>query len=88
MKESVLSQVPPRSLPYALHSEPEAELIKLEATRCIEAPTSPYTSGLVLITKKDGSLRVCLDYRGINKDSIPDRYPIPCIDDLIDTVGR
>ena len=65
-----------------------AELIKLEATGCIEASTSPYASGLVLVRKKDGGLQVCIDYRGINKDTIPDRYPIPHIDDLIDTVGR
>ena len=81
-------RAPPRRLPYALRSELEAELIKLEATGCIKASTSPYASGLVLVRKKDGGLRVCVDYRGINKDTIPDRYPIPCIDDLIDTVGR
>ena len=50
--------------------------------------TSPYALGLVLIRKKERGLRVCVDYRGINKDTIPDHYPIPCIDDLIDTVGR
>ena len=88
MKESVPFRAPPQRLPYALRSELEAELIKLEATGCIEASTSPFASGLVLIRKKDGGLRVCVDYRGINKDTIPDRYPIPCIDDLIDTVGR
>ena len=33
-------------------------------------------------------MRVCVDYRGINKKIIPDCYPIPKIDDLIDTVGR
>ena len=31
---------------------------------------------------------VCVDYRGINKYTVPDRYPIPRIDELIDTVGR
>ena len=38
--------------------------------------------------KKDGGLRVCVDYRGLNKKTIPDRYPIPRIDELIDTIGR
>jgi len=88
MKESVPFRAPPQRLPYALRSELEAELIKLEATGCIKASTSPYASGLVLVRKKDGGLRVCVDYRGINKDTTPDRYPIPRIDDLIDTVGR
>ena len=55
---------------------------------CIEPSTSPYASGLVLVYKKDGGLRVCVDCRGITKDTIPDCYPIPRIDDLIDMVGR
>ena len=38
--------------------------------------------------KKDGGLRVCVDCRGLNKKTIPDRYPIPRIDDLIDTIGQ
>ena len=66
----------------------QTELSRLEVTGCIEQSTSPYASGLVLVRKKDGTLRVCVDYRGINKDTIPDCYPIPRIDDLIDTVGR
>ena len=63
-------------------------MIKLEATGCIEASTSPYGSGLVLVRKKDGGLQVYVDIRGINRDTIPDYYPIPRIHDLIDTVGR
>ena len=88
MKEVVPFRTAPRRLPYALRAELETELTRLEATGCIEQSTSPYASGLVLVRKKDGSLRVCVDYRGINKDTIPDCYPIPWIDDLIDTVGR
>ena len=57
-------------------------------TGCVEPSSSPYSSGLVLVRKKDGGLRVCVDYRGINKDTVPDCFPIPRIDDLIDMVGR
>ena len=78
----------PRRLPYALRTELEKELSKLLESGCIEPSTSPYSSGLVLVRKKDGGLRVCVDYRGINKDTIPDCYPIPRLDDLIDMVGR
>ena len=88
MKEVVPFRAALRRLPYALRAELETELTRLEATGCIEQSTSPYASGLVLVRKKDGSLRVCVDYRGINKDTIPDCYPIPRIDNLIDTVGR
>ena len=53
---------PPRRLPYALCTELEEELERLLNTGCIEPSTSPYSSGLVLVWKKDGSLPVCVDY--------------------------
>ena len=77
-----------RRLPYALRAELERELDRLTSVGCIEPSDSPYASGLVLVRKKDGSLRVCVDYRGLNKKTIPDRYPIPRIDDLIDSIGQ
>ena len=79
---------PPRRLPYALRTELEEELERLLNTGCIEPSTSPYSSGLVLVWKKDGSLRVCVDYRALNRVTVPDRYPMPRIDELIDTVGK
>ena len=42
----------------------------------------------MLVHKKVGGLRVCVDYRGIDKDTIPDCSPIPRIDNLIDLVGQ
>ena len=81
-------QTLPRRLPYALCKELELELSTLLDTGCIEACVSPYSSALVLVRKKGGGLRVCVDYRGVNKDTIPDKYPIPHIDELIDMVGR
>ena len=78
----------PRRLPYKLRDKLEQELQKLMETGCIEPSSSSFASGLVLVRKKDGGLRVCVDYRGINKRTIPDHCPIPRIDDLIDMVGR
>ena len=63
-------------------------MTSLLATGCIEPSTSPYTSALVLVRKKGEELRVCVDYRGVNKDTIVDKYPIPRIDELIDMVER
>ena len=65
----------------------ELELLTLLDTGCIEPCVSPYSSALVLVRKKGGGLRVCVDYRGVNKDTILDKYPIPLIDELIDMVG-
>ena len=70
-----------------LHRELEEELDRLESTGCIEPSNGSYASNLILVSKKDGGLRVCVDYRGVNEDTVPDRYPIPRIDELIDTIG-
>ena len=88
MKEHKPFWTPPRRLPYVLQAELELELNRLLSSGCIKPSSSPYASGLVLVCKKDGTLRVCVDYRGIKKDTVPDCFPIPQIDDLIDTVGH
>ena len=42
----------------------------------------------MLVRKKGGGLRVCVDYRALNKDTVQDRFPILRIDELVDMVGR
>ena len=39
---------------------------------------------MLLVKKKDGSMRLCIDYRHLNKVTIKNRYPLPRIDDLMD----
>jgi len=43
-----------------------------------------YASPIVLVKKKDDTLRLCIDYRGLNKKIVRDHYPLPLIDDQID----
>lgn len=50
----------------------------------IRPSSSPYGAAVLFVQKKDGSLRMCVDYRGLNKVTIKDRFPLPRIDDLID----
>ena len=76
-----------RRLLYALRQQLELDLDKLLKIKCIKPANSPYASPLVLVRKPDGNLRVCVDYRSVNKDTIPDRHPLPRVDELIDAIG-
>ena len=64
-----------------------AEIEKMKATKVIVPSSSQLSSPIVPVRKKDGSLRICIDYRKLNAVSCSDAYPIPRIDDLIDLLG-
>ena len=53
----------------------------------ISPSTSPWTFPIVLVKKKDGSTRFCMDYRKVNEVTRKDAYPIPRVDDILDTLA-
>ncbi|XP_074303743.1 uncharacterized protein LOC141638224 [Silene latifolia] len=53
----------------------------------IQTSCNPYASPVVLVGKKDGSWRLCVDYRDVNNQTVKDKFPIPLLDDLLDELG-
>ena len=54
----------------------------------IRSSSSPHGAPVLFVKKKDGSLRLCIDFRGLNRISKKDRYPLPFISDLLSTAGK
>lgn len=75
------------SVPKPLFQEVKQYIQELLMKGWIVKSKSPYAAPVVCIRKKDGSLRLCIDYRLLNKKTVPDRHPLPRIQDLIDTLG-
>src|SRR5882672_7229994 len=79
---------PPYGPIYSLSQEELAALRKFIdenlATGFIRPSRSSHGAPVLFIRKKDGSLRLCVDFRGLNRISKKDRYPLPLISDLLD----
>ncbi|GJX68846.1 hypothetical protein Tco_0304573 [Tanacetum coccineum] len=60
------------------------QLKELQDKGFIRPSSSPWGAPMLYVKKKDGSFRMCIDYRELNKLTIKNRYPLPSIDDLFD----
>ena len=76
----------PRNSP-AVKQAIETELEKLERADFIEPLTSPYLAPTVCIKKPDGSLRVTIDFRMVNKNVINDAYPMHWVKDQLEAMS-
>ena len=73
----------PRRQPPALEAAIDAEIAAGKASGVIKDSTSPWASPIVMVRKKDGKWRMCIDYRRLNAITVADVYPLPPIDQML-----
>ncbi|KAL0534339.1 hypothetical protein IC582_028629 [Cucumis melo] len=78
-----ISRAPYRIAPAEL-KELKVQLQELLDKGFIRPSVSPWGAPVLFVKKKDGSMRLCIDYRELNKVTVKNRYPLPRIDDLFD----
>ncbi|GJR53121.1 putative reverse transcriptase domain-containing protein, partial [Tanacetum coccineum] len=80
--------LPVAKAPYRLApsemNELSNQLEELQEKGFIRPSSSPWGAPVLFVKKKDGAMRMCIDYRELNKLTIKNRYPLPRIDDLFD----
>jgi hypothetical protein len=64
--------------------ELKKQLTELQEAGYICPSSSPSGAPVLFVQKKDGSQRMCVDYRSINDVTVKNKYPLPCIEDLFD----
>ncbi len=75
------------SVPKPLHNEVKEYLEDLLNKGWTQKSRSSYASPVVCVRKKNGSLRLCIDYRELNRKSIPARHPIPRVQDMLNSLS-
>lgn len=75
-----------RRIPPSMMEQVRAHLQEMENLGVIQRSSSPYSSNVVLVKKKDGALRFCIDLRKLNELTVKDAYPLPRIEDTLDAL--
>lgn len=76
-----------RRVPLALEDSVHEELQALIKGNFVRTSTSPFASALVIVPKPNGTIRICVDFRPLNAVTVRDKFPIPLIEDLFDTLS-
>ncbi|ONH70288.1 Transposon Ty3-I Gag-Pol polyprotein [Pichia kudriavzevii] len=74
-------------LSYSEKQELNKQVDELLKQGFIKPSSSPFNSPVLFVKKKDGSMRMCVDYRLLNNNTVKDKFPIPRIDELITCFG-
>ena len=81
-----IRQQPRRTSPWK-HDEIERQVADLLHQGRVTESSSPWSSPVVLVTKKDGSQRLCIDYRQLNAATVKDAFPLPRVDDSLSALS-
>lgn len=79
--------VRPYCYPYSQKAEIEKQITELLKSGLIRVNHNPFSLPVLLVKKKDGCWRMCIDYRALNCITICNRFPMPTIDELLDDLG-
>ena len=78
---------PPFRLPQKEKAEIENKVKDVLEIQWMDQSSSAYGALVLFVPKPDGSLRVCIDYQGLNKITVKNKFPMPRIDDLLDNLS-
>ena len=79
-------KLPFRRTPHALKLAVKEQIDEMLRHYIVRESTSPFAAPVVMVPKKGGELRFCIDYRKLNQATVKDSYPLPRIDDTIDAL--
>ena len=77
----------PYPMPHMKRAAADKEIDMMLQMGVIRPSSSPYASPILLVPKKDGTIRFCIDYRRLNAITTKDRWPLPRIQDIFDQLG-
>ncbi|GFX29539.1 hypothetical protein TNCV_4776111 [Trichonephila clavipes] len=84
LKDDIPVYQPARRLSFSENQDVNKQIDEWLEQGIVRPSSSEYASPIVLVKKKDGTTRLCVDYRRLNRKLVKDRFPLPLIEDVLD----